>query len=100
MLYSEIKKTLENLCDLVVDQSNEISEIKLRMELLTSSSPKKKGIEGLADIMCCSTTTAHKWLKTGLIPHTKIGSIYIFNEIEVLEALKNRKSKRPNKDKN
>ena len=53
-----------------------------------------------SDIMCCSTTTAHKWLKTGLIPHTKIGSIYIFNEIEVLEALKNRKSKRPNKDKN
>ena len=67
---------------------------------MTSSSPKKKGIEGLTEIMCCSTTTAQKWLKIGLIPHAKIGSIYIFNEIEVLEALKNRKSKRPNKDKN
>ena len=100
MLYSEIKKTLENLCDLLVEQSNEISEIKQRMVSLTSSSPKKKGLEGLADIMGCSKTTANKWLKTGMIPHTKIGSIYLFNEIEVLEALKTRKSKRPEKDKN
>jgi excisionase family DNA binding protein len=50
--------------------------------------------------MNCSTTTAYKWLKTGMIPHTKIGSIYLFNEIEVLEALKNRTSKRPNKERN
>jgi hypothetical protein len=98
MLYSEIKKTLENLCDLLMEQSNEISTIKEKVMFLTSSSPKKKGLEGLAEIMCCSTTTAKKWLKTGIIPHTKIGSIYLFNEIEVLEALKKRKSKRPDKD--
>jgi len=100
MLYSEIKKTLENLCDLVIEQSNEISEIKQRMVSLTSSSPKKKGLKGLASIMGSSTTTAHKWLKTGIIPYTKIGSIYLFNEIEVIEALKNRKNRRPNKDRN
>jgi hypothetical protein len=47
-----------------------------------------------------STTTAHKCLKTGLIPHVKVGSIYLFNEVEVLEALKNRKNKRPDNDVN
>jgi len=50
--------------------------------------------------MGCSRTTAHKWLKTGNIPHVKVGSIYHFNEIEELEALKNRKSKRPIKGRN
>jgi len=100
MLYIEIKQTLENLCALLVEQSNEISEIKQRMAQLTSSSPKKKGLEGLAEIMGCSRTTAQKWLKTGIIPHVKVGTIYLFNEIEVLEALRNRKSKRPDKGRN
>jgi len=46
--------------------------------------------------MGCSRTTAHKWLKTGTIPYVKVGSIYLYNEIEVLEGLKNRKRRRPN----
>lgn len=99
-MYTDLRKMLENLCDLVMEQSNEISEIKQKVVSLTTSSPKKKGIVGLSEIMCCSTTTAKKWLNAGMIPHTKIGSIYLFNEIEVLEALKNRKSKRPNKGRN
>lgn len=95
MLASEIKKTLDTIYDILTEQSMDISEIKQQIGSLTSTSPKKKGIEGLSEILNCSTTTAHKWLKTGIIPYTKIGSIYLFNEIEVLEALKNRKSKRP-----
>jgi len=47
-----------------------------------------------------SRITAHEWLKTGMIPHTKIGSIYLFDETEVIEALKKRISKRPNSERN
>jgi len=47
--------------------------------------------------MGCSRITAHECLKTSMIPHKKIGNIYLFPETE---ALKNGKSKKPNFERN
>jgi excisionase family DNA binding protein len=94
-VYTDLKKMLETLYDLIMEQTDEIADIKQRMMSLTSNSPKKTGLKGLAEIMGCSTTTAHKWLKTGIIPYIRHGHTFLFDEAEVLEALRNRKSKRP-----
>ncbi len=99
-MYTDLKKMLETLFDLVMEQTDDVKEIKQRMLSLTSNSPKKKGLKGLAEIMGCSTTNAHKWLKTGIIPHIRHGNTFLFDEVEVLDALRNRKSKKPNIVKN
>lgn len=95
LVYTDLKKMLETLFDLVMEQTDDVKEIKQKILFLTSNSPKKKGLKGLAEIMGCSTATAQKWLKTGIIPHTRYGNTLIFDEPEVMEALRNRKSKRP-----
>jgi excisionase family DNA binding protein len=94
-VYKDLKKMLETLYDLVMEQTDDLKEIKQRIMALTSNSPKKIGLKGLAEIMGCSTTTAHKWLKTGIIPYIRYGNTFLFDETDVLEALRNRKSKRP-----
>ena len=94
-VYTDLKKMLETLFDLVMEQSDDVKEIKQKIMSLTSNTPKKRGLKGLAEIMGCSTTTAHKWLKTGIIPHIRHGNTLLFDEPEVIEALRTRKSKRP-----
>jgi len=94
-VYTDLKKMLETLFDLVMEQTDDVKEIKQKILHLTSNSPKKIGLKGLAEIMGCSIATANKWLKTGIIPHIRYGNTFLFDELEVLEALRNRKSKRP-----
>ena len=94
-MYSDLKKMMETLFDLVVEQSDDIKEVKQKVMAMTSDKPKKRGVRGLAEILGCSTTTAHQWIKRGVIPHTRAGRILLFDEVEVLEAFRNRKSKRP-----
>ncbi len=95
MLYKDLVKQNEDLLGMIMEMSDDIKEMKQKVMAMTSDKPKKRGVQGLADILGCSTTTAHHWIKRGVIPHTRVGRILLFDEVEVLEALRNIKSKRP-----
>jgi len=95
MLYKDLVKQNEDLIGIVMEMSDDIKEMKQKVMAMTSDKPKKKGVQGLADILGCSTTTAQNWLNKGCIPHTRAGRIMLFDEVEVLQAFKDAKSKRP-----
>jgi excisionase family DNA binding protein len=88
MYYNEIKKMIEQIYDIITEQGEIIESIQAKISLLTNPTPVKKGLTGLAEILGCSKTTAHKWLKTGKIPFSKIGGIYLFDVNEVRNAIK------------
>ncbi len=92
MFNNDDKKVLEAIYDMIMEQNEVLNELKLKIDAATTSvSVTKKGIQGLADILGCSKTTASKRLKMGQIPHSRHGDIYQFDEKEVLEAMKNKK---------
>ena len=50
-MYSDLKKMMETLFDLVVEQSDDIKEVKQKVMAMTSDKPKKRGVRGLALIL-------------------------------------------------
>jgi excisionase family DNA binding protein len=79
---------LEGIYDMLVEQGVKIEEMDSKLATLTTHSPEKKGIKGLAEILGSSKTTAMKWMKTGKIPYKRIGNIYLFDVEEVRNAIK------------
>ena len=94
MFNNENKQTLEAIYDMLLEQGEAIQAIKNQIiELTTTKVIPKVGIEGLAEILGCSKSTAAKRLKSGKIPYDRHGNIYQFDENAVRDAL--RKQKRP-----
>ena len=94
MFNNENKKTLEEIYDMVIEQGEALKLIYAKLsELTTCKVEPKIGIEGLAEILGCSKSTAAKRLKSGKIPYDRHGNIYQFDEKQVRDAL--RAKKRP-----